>query len=158
MIDGDPPLRTRPMAPLHAALTALGATIHTDGRDGHLPVTVSGQLRRTHHIEMPGDISSQFLTALMLIGPYIPGGLRVDITTPLVSRPYVEITKAVMADFGHDAVTISERRIEVAAGSLSRLPLRDRTRRQFGQLSARGSGDLWWPSRGHRPDRGVGAG
>jgi 3-phosphoshikimate 1-carboxyvinyltransferase len=116
VIDGDPPLRTRPMAPLHAALTALGSTIQTDGHPGHLPVTVSGQLRRTHHVEMPGDISSQFLTALMLIGPYIPGGLRVDITTPLVSRPYLEITKAVMADFGHDAVAISEGRIEVAAG------------------------------------------
>jgi 3-phosphoshikimate 1-carboxyvinyltransferase len=116
VIDGDPPLRTRPMAPLHAALTALGATIHATGRPGQLPVTVSGQLRHTHHVEMPGDISSQFLTALMLIGPYIPGGLRIDITTPLVSRPYVEITKAVMADFGHDAVTIGERRIEVADG------------------------------------------
>jgi 3-phosphoshikimate 1-carboxyvinyltransferase len=92
VIDGDPPLRTRPMAPLHAALTALGATVHTDGRPGHLPVIVSGQLRGTHHVEMRGDISSQFLTALMLIGPYIPGGLRVDITTPLVSRPYLEIT------------------------------------------------------------------
>ena len=54
--------------------------------------------------EVRGDISSQFLTALMLIGPYVPGGLRIAITTPLVSRPYVQITKSVMADFGHDAV------------------------------------------------------
>ncbi|HEY0519481.1 MAG TPA: 3-phosphoshikimate 1-carboxyvinyltransferase, partial [Ilumatobacteraceae bacterium] len=62
------------------------------------------------------DISSQFLTALMLIGPYIDGGLRIEITTPLVSKPYLQITKAVMADFGHDAVTIDDSRIEVGAG------------------------------------------
>ena len=84
---------------------------------GHLPVTVSGPLHGADRIEVRGDVSSQFLTALMLIGPYVPGGLHIGITTPLVSRPYLEITKAVMADFGHDAVTIGEHDIEVAAGS-----------------------------------------
>jgi 3-phosphoshikimate 1-carboxyvinyltransferase len=53
----------------------------------------------------------------MLIGPYVPGGLRIAITTPLVSRPYLEITKTVMADFGHDAVTIDDNNIiSVGAG------------------------------------------
>jgi 3-phosphoshikimate 1-carboxyvinyltransferase len=115
VIDGDPPLRARPMAPLHEALSTLGATLQTE-RAGHLPVTVSGPLRATDRIDVPGDVSSQFLTALMLIGPYVPGGLRISITTPLVSRPYVQITQTVMADFGHDAVTIDERTIEIGAG------------------------------------------
>src|SRR4029078_853264 len=44
--------------------------------------------------------------ALMLIGPYVPGGLRIAVTTRLVSRPYLQITKSVMADFGPHAVTI----------------------------------------------------
>ncbi len=117
LIDGDPPLRARPMEPLHQALVALGATVRHEGQPGHLPVTVHGPLRGAGHIEVRGDISSQFLTALMLIGPYIPGGLHVDVTTPLVSRPYLDITKSVMADFGHDAVTITEHEIEVAPGS-----------------------------------------
>ncbi len=116
VIDGSAPLRARPMAPLHYALATLGATIQAGQRSGHLPVTVSGPLRTTGRIQMPGDTSSQFLTALMLIGPYIPGGLHVTITTPLVSRPYLEITRAVMADFGHDAVTIGDDFVEVAAG------------------------------------------
>jgi 3-phosphoshikimate 1-carboxyvinyltransferase len=116
MIDGAPPLRTRPMAPLHDALAALGATVASAGLWGHLPVTVSGPLRTTDRLEVQGDISSQFLTALMLIGPYVEGGLRIRITTPLVSSPYVRLTKAVMAEFGHDAVTIDETDIEVAPG------------------------------------------
>ena len=116
VIDGAPPLRARPMAPLHDALAALGATIAGERR-GHLPVTVSGPLRANERLQVPGDISSQFLTALMLIGPYVPGGLRITITTPLVSRPYLQITKAVMAEFGHSAVSVDDRAIEVEPGN-----------------------------------------
>ncbi|HEY4610912.1 MAG TPA: 3-phosphoshikimate 1-carboxyvinyltransferase, partial [Ilumatobacteraceae bacterium] len=63
-----------------------------------------------------GDVSSQFLTALMLVGPYVPGGLHVTVTTALVSRPYLEITKAVMGDFGHSDVTVESDAIAVAPG------------------------------------------
>lgn len=117
-IDGAVPLRARPMAPLHEALVALGATIEPGESWGHLPVTVSGPLRGAVHIGVPGDVSSQFITALMLIGPYIPGGLRIAVTTRLVSRPYLQITKSVMAEFGHDAVMIEDDRvIYVSAGN-----------------------------------------
>ena len=116
-IDGSPPLRARPMGPLHDALVALGATVEAHEGRGHLPVTVSGPLRGAGPIDVGGDISSQFITALMLIGPHVPGGLRIGITTPLVSRPYLEITKTVMADFGHDAVIIDDNKvIHVGAG------------------------------------------
>lgn len=117
VVDGDPPLRTRPMAPLHDALARLGATVEPGGRVGHLPVTVSGPLRPAGAIDVRGDVSSQFLTALMLIGPYVPGGLRVAVTTPLVSRAYLDITRAVMADFGHDAVTIDDDGVHIAPGT-----------------------------------------
>ena len=115
-IDGHPPLRARPMAPLHDALVGLGAQIRAGEEVGHLPITISGPVRSSGRIDVRGDVSSQFLTALMLIGPYVPGGLHIAITTPLVSRPYLETTKAVMADFGHAAVIIGDTTIEVAAG------------------------------------------
>lgn len=115
-IDGDPPLRARPMAPLHDALVGLGASVQATAGWGHLPVTVAGPLRATSAIRVSGDISSQFLTALMLVGPYIAGGLRINITTPLVSRPYLELTKAVMASFGHDDVAIGADQVDVGAG------------------------------------------
>ena len=118
-IDGEPPLRARPMAPLHDALVALGASVQATQGWGHLPVTVCGPLRTADAIEVRGDVSSQFLTALMLVGPYIAGGLRITITSPLVSRPYLELTRGVMAAFGHDDVSIGVDRIAVGAGRYS---------------------------------------
>lgn len=115
-IDGAPPLRSRPMAPLHDSLVALGASVDAGERWGQLPVTVSGPLRGADAIVMPGDVSSQYVTALMLIAPYIPNGIRLGLSTELVSRPYVEITRAVMNAFGVADVEVSERRIHVGSG------------------------------------------
>ena len=70
-IDGAAPLRRRPMGPLHDALARLGAAVESDGR---LPVTVRGPIRHGGTLELPGDVSSQFLTALMLIGPLLEDG------------------------------------------------------------------------------------
>jgi 3-phosphoshikimate 1-carboxyvinyltransferase len=114
-IDGGATLRGRPMGPLHTALAQLGATV--SGPDpGHLPVTVTGPADQGRSLAMPGDVSSQYVTALMLIGPYLPGGLELELTSELVSRPYVELTAAVMAAFGGDDVHVGERRIVVGPG------------------------------------------
>jgi 3-phosphoshikimate 1-carboxyvinyltransferase len=115
-IDGAPPLRGRPMGPLHDSLGALGATIVPGETAGHLPVTVSGPLRRADAVVMPGDISSQYVTALMLIAPYIPGGLKLWLSSGLVSRPYLEITRSVMAAFGVTDVEIKDRHVTVGPG------------------------------------------
>jgi 3-phosphoshikimate 1-carboxyvinyltransferase len=115
-IDGAPPLRGRPMGPLHDSLVALGASVTPAETAGHLPVTVSGPLRRADAVMMPGDVSSQYVTALMLIAPYIPGGLKLWLSSGLVSRPYLEITRSVMAAFGVTDVDIKDRHITVGPG------------------------------------------
>lgn len=117
-IDGDVPLRRRPMAPLHAALADMGVNVDAREQPGHLPVTVQGPIDVTlDEVQIRGDISSQYLTALMLIAPYFPNGLRFVLTTPLVSRPYVRITAAVMAEFGVPGVEMGDRIITVPAGA-----------------------------------------
>jgi 3-phosphoshikimate 1-carboxyvinyltransferase len=116
-VDGEPPLRRRPMGPLHDSLAALGAAVEAGAEWGHLPVTVSGPLHGADAIVMPGDVSSQYVTALMLVAPYVPGGLRLGLSTELVSRPYVEITRAVMDAFGVSDVEIAHRHVHVAAGA-----------------------------------------
>jgi 3-phosphoshikimate 1-carboxyvinyltransferase len=116
-IDGDPPLRARPMGPLHDALTALGAAVEPGERPGHLPVTVSRPVRHADAIVMPGDISSQYVSALMLIGPYLAGGLKLGLSTTLVSQPYVELTRSVMTAFAATDVEISDRRVHVGVGA-----------------------------------------
>lgn len=116
-IDGLAPLRRRPMAPLHEALATLGVSVRALDGAGHLPVTIEGPLDVTvDEVQLRGDISSQYLTALMLIAPYLPNGLRLVLTTPLVSRPYVRITAAVMAAFGVPGVELGDRIITVPGG------------------------------------------
>lgn len=117
VIDGLPPLRTRPMGPLHAALESLGAQVEPLAGAGHLPVRVARAGLRGGTVRLPGDVSSQFITSLMLIAPLLPGGLRVQLTTPLVSRPYVSITASVMAAFGASGVDVGTDEIVVAEGA-----------------------------------------
>ena len=99
VVDGDPQLRARPFAPLIDALVALGATVHALEEAGHLPLAVRGPAVGGE-VRLPGHISSQFLSALLLAGPRLERGLSVELTSPLVSVPYVEMTRAVMAAFG----------------------------------------------------------
>jgi 3-phosphoshikimate 1-carboxyvinyltransferase len=98
-IDGDEQLRVRPMGEAFDALRALGATVSEEGLPGHLPAVVQGPLRGGE-VELGGDVSSQFLSGLLLAGPLMPGGLRARISTELVSRPYVDMTVSVMRRFG----------------------------------------------------------
>jgi 3-phosphoshikimate 1-carboxyvinyltransferase len=117
VIDGDAPLRSRPMAPLHEALVTLGATIDRDeSTGGGLPATVTGPVRRGGTVRLRGDVSSQFVTALMLIGPLLDDGLRIDLTSPLVSTPYVRLTAAIMRAFGVTTVDVADDHIAVGAG------------------------------------------
>lgn len=113
-VDGEPPLRRRPMAPLHEALGRLGAHVVADP-PGHLPVTVTGPAHGGR-VSLPGDVSSQYVTALMLIGPLLGDGLVLELTSPLVSRPYVTMTAAVMAAFGVDDVVVGDTVITVPPG------------------------------------------
>ncbi|MCU1351384.1 MAG: aroA [Acidimicrobiales bacterium] len=99
-LTGDPQLLARPMGPSFDALRALGVPVEELADAGHLPATVRGGGLSGGVVRVPGDVSSQFLSGLLLIGPCLPDGLIVEVTTPLVSRPYVELTLAVMGAFG----------------------------------------------------------
>ena len=113
LITGDAPLCHRPMKPLHDALTQLGAHVKSVDQSGHLPVWVSGDALDGGTVSIPGDISSQYVSALMMIGPYLPEGIRLQLTSPLVSRPYVAITASVMSSFGATGIAIGDHTIGV---------------------------------------------
>ncbi|HEY8527214.1 MAG TPA: 3-phosphoshikimate 1-carboxyvinyltransferase [Acidimicrobiales bacterium] len=112
-LDGAPPLRARPMADGLAAVRSLGAEVVEGGEPGHFPVTVTGvgvglgaggkaedEAGGRREVVVGGAASSQFLSGLLLSGPAWPGGLRVVTPGRLVSRPYVDMTLAVMRAFG----------------------------------------------------------
>ncbi len=114
-VDGHPPLRRRPFGPLHDALGQLGVRVSTPEGSGTLPAMIDGP-PSSGSAAIRGDVSSQHVSALMLIGPYLPGGLDLSLTTPLVSRPYVELTAATMAWFGVERVEIEDGSVRVAPG------------------------------------------
>ncbi len=108
-VDGGRPLRARPMAPVLEGVAALGATVVPHGEEGHLPVTITTPGRPAGgNVAVAGDSSSQFLSGLLLAGPGARDGVRLTVTTPLVSRPFVDLTVDVMAAFGVTVVLEGE--------------------------------------------------
>jgi 3-phosphoshikimate 1-carboxyvinyltransferase len=116
IIDGEDALRGRPMADLHTALESLGAEVVHLGEVDHLPVSVTRGKLSGGEIRIAGNVSSQFISALMLIGPKLDEGLVIHVDGPLVSRSYVDMTAEVMKAFGA-SVVVEETRISVANGA-----------------------------------------
>lgn len=98
-LDGAPPLRARPMGPLVEGLRSLGCEIAEEGRPGCLPLMIGGGAKGGR-VHLAGNVSSQFVSGLLLAGPLFTLGVEIDLTTGLVSVPYVEMTRAVMRSFG----------------------------------------------------------
>jgi 3-phosphoshikimate 1-carboxyvinyltransferase len=111
-IDAAPSMRSRPMGDLTTALRLLGARIEGD----HLPVVVAGGGVAGGVVSLPGDVSSQFLSGLLLAAPYFANGLEAELTTELVSKPYVDMTVATMATFGVNVVRHDYRSFTVTPG------------------------------------------
>ncbi len=99
-VTAHPQMQARPMTTSFDAIRSLGADVEALAVSGHLPAIVTGGELRSQLIRLPGDSSSQFLSGLLMIGPCLPEGLRLELTTELVSRPYVDMTVAVMEAFG----------------------------------------------------------
>jgi 3-phosphoshikimate 1-carboxyvinyltransferase len=96
---GGPSLSKRPVGPLVEALQKLGINAFTEGKDTP-PVTIVGGALKGETTELPGDISSQFISALLLIAPFTPKEMTIQLTTPLTSKPYVEMTLWCLKQFG----------------------------------------------------------
>lgn len=98
VLDGDPRMRERPIGDLAVALKQLGATIETINNCP--PVRISSTGLPGGETTITGNISSQFLSALLMVGPYAKSTVEIEVSTKLNSKPYVDMTLSVMADFG----------------------------------------------------------
>ena len=96
-------LARRPVRPLVEALRKLG--VDCSSADGVAPVTVNGGRLRGGETELPGNVSSQFLSALLLVSPFAEEGMRIRLSSPLQSKPYVDMTLDCMARFGIEVTT-----------------------------------------------------
>ncbi|WP_328906145.1 3-phosphoshikimate 1-carboxyvinyltransferase [Streptomyces sp. NBC_00234] len=101
--DASPQMRRRPLAPLTEALRTLGVDLRHEKAEGHHPLRIEASGIKGGELTLDAGESSQYLTALLMLGPLTAEGLRIEVTE-LVSAPYIEITLAMMRSFGVEAV------------------------------------------------------
>ena len=103
LLDGSEPMRARPMGDGLDALGRLGAVIEEQAQPGHLPVTIAAGTSvpsSAGEVRLRADVSSQFVSGLLLSAPARPNGLIIRLDGEVVSRPYLDLTLGVMAAFG----------------------------------------------------------
>ena len=103
LLTGTERMRHRPIGMLVDALRRLGAQIEYAGEEGYPPLRIKGNCLEGGLLEVAGNISSQFISALLLIGPCMKNGLTLHMTGDLISRPYIDLTLWTMREFGADA-------------------------------------------------------
>ena len=100
-LDAAPQMRARPMATTFEALRNLGASVEETDQAGFLPARIRGITHSSQPtVRLPGDVSSQFLSGLLLAAPCLAFGLRLELATHPVSAPYLAMTVSVMRSFG----------------------------------------------------------
>ena len=122
-LSGVPRMHERPIGDLVDGLRRLGAHIDYLGNENYPPLAIRpATVRPGGYVQIRGDVSSQFLSGLLMALPL--GGVEtaVEVTGELISRPYVEMTLAVMARFGVEVIREGGRRFVVPAGSAYRSP------------------------------------
>ena len=102
VLTGDESLRSRPQGPLLNAITELDGAASSTRGNGQAPLVVGGAIDGGT-VSIPGDVSSQFVTALLMAGAVTDDGITIDLETRLKSAPYVEITLELLDAFGVDA-------------------------------------------------------
>lgn len=122
VITGSERMRHRPVGVLVDALRMLGATINYVADEGYPPLHISGHPLLGGKLEIPGNVSSQFISALLLIGPVMHLGLSLHLTGEIVSRPYIDLTIHVMHGFGAEVDWTSPDTIEVQPKPYSNAP------------------------------------
>ena len=103
ILTGDSSLQKRPMQPLLDALTSIGA--QCDSTDGNPPIKIKGKILGGD-VTIPGNFSSQFISALLISGPLTEKGINLSIEGNLVSKPYLDATIATMRKFGVTVQTL----------------------------------------------------
>lgn len=101
VMTGSHRMKERPIGILVNALRSLGANIEYLGAEGYPPHKLNGfATQKVNTIKIRGDVSSQYISALMMVGPKLPQGLSLELEGKIGSRPYIEMTASLMKHFG----------------------------------------------------------
>lgn len=117
VLTGSPRMLERPIGLLVDALRSLGADITYEGTEGFPPLRVKGHPLKGGHTTIPASVSSQYISALLMIAPTMTEGLTLTLEGEIASRPYINMTLAIMKAYGAQADWTAEgQAIRVAAG------------------------------------------
>lgn len=104
ILTGSPRMLQRPIAPLVDALRDIGADIAYIGLAGFPPLRINGNTLKGGAVTIPAHISSQFISAILLIAPYTTQGVQLTLQGHITSRPYIDMTLALMQQYGINAI------------------------------------------------------
>ena len=116
VITGSERMKQRPIKVLVDALRFLGADIHYLENEGFPPLKILGSSDLEGGcVELDGNVSSQFISALMLVAPYMKNGLELRLRNKVISRPYINMTMSIMKDFGADVKWVDDNVLSVCS-------------------------------------------
>lgn len=122
-LSGVPRMHERPIGDLVDGLRQIGADVRYAGNDGYPPLAIEpAEIRLDTPIRVRGDVSSQFLTALLMALPLTGKSAVIELTTELISKPYIEITLRMMARFGVVVEREGWQRFVIPANQVYRSP------------------------------------
>jgi 3-phosphoshikimate 1-carboxyvinyltransferase len=116
ILDGDSRLRQRPIGDLISALESLGISVRSLGTNGYPPIEVRGGIFKQAEVTIQGAVSSQHISALLMIVPYTGEDLSIKVADELRSRPYLDITLDIMRAFGVEAANKEYKQFLVKGG------------------------------------------
>lgn len=122
IITGTERMRHRPISILVDALRVLGADIEYTENEGFPPLRIKGKTLRGGNIVLPGNVSSQYISAMLMIGPTLENGLNLTLTNGVTSRPYIDMTLSIMRQFGANAEWTGDSTIKVAPMQYQAIP------------------------------------
>lgn len=121
-LTGTARMRQRPIRPLVDALRSLGAQIDYAEEEGFPPLHITGATLCGQEVTLPGNISSQYISALLMIAPTLPQGLHISLTGNILSKPYIDLTLGMMRQFGVTARWTDAHTIAVKHGTYRDTP------------------------------------
>ena len=122
LLTGSARMKQRPIRLLVDALRTLGADISYAEAEGYPPLQIDGHSLPGEEITLAGSVSSQYISALLMVGPTLPQGLTLHLTGALISVPYINLTLQLMQHYGATARWSDERTIRVEPGSYQNVP------------------------------------
>ena len=113
ILTGSERMKQRPIKPLVEALKELGADIEYLENEGFPPLKIKGKKLEKNFVEIPADISSQFITSLILVGGKLENGLTINLLGEITSKPYIEMTLKLLSEISGKSIILKDKTIQI---------------------------------------------